>query len=82
MTMHRIIVEVDDDITKDEYIVEIDGSNDSLSLYDCAPKKGWTPNCFRRYTWCIDDEEIIIIDKLSKMCLECPFRLHKGKVKQ
>lgn len=81
VTIHRIIVEVDDNPNEEDYIVEIDGSNESLSLYEQAPKNGWVPKCFRSYTWCIDDEEIIVMNKFSKPCLVCPFRLHKGKTK-
>jgi hypothetical protein len=41
MTIHRLIIEVNDNPNADDYIIEIDGSKETLTIYDKAPPEDW-----------------------------------------
>lgn len=77
MTTHRIIVEIETDPRKDDYIIELDGSEETLKSYEPAPPKDWMPFCS---TFCNVDFEkkkcsgTVVDGVLIDSCLECPYR--------
>lgn len=77
MTIKRIIVEIDDNPNEEEYIVEIDGSDESLSLFETAPQEDWVPACFSEDDsggWCYGQLWTPNGYELNPSCGACPYR--------